>query len=61
MVDGDCSVSGFYLIHAEEIADVLFASQDMIKTHTSRLFEKLEAKNRIHAIIKAKELGIIVF
>ena len=44
----------------QEIADVLFISQNTIKTHTSRLFEKLEVKNRTHAIIKAKELGIIV-
>ena len=43
----------------QEIADVLFVSQNTIKTHTSRLFEKLEVKNRTHAIIKAKELGIL--
>ena len=44
----------------QEIADVLFISQNTIKTHTSRLFEKLEVRNRTHAVIKAKELGIIV-
>lgn len=43
----------------QEIADTLFVSQSTIKTHTSRLFEKLDVKNRTHAIVKAKELGII--
>lgn len=43
----------------QEIADSLFVSQNTIKTHTSRLFEKLEVKNRTHAILKAKELGIL--
>jgi DNA-binding CsgD family transcriptional regulator len=43
----------------QEIADTLFVSQNTIKTHTSRLFEKLDVKNRTHAILKSKELGII--
>lgn len=43
----------------QEIADTLFVSQNTIKTHTSRLFEKLDVKNRTHAIIKARDLGII--
>ena len=43
----------------QEIADALFISQNTVKTHTSRLFEKLAVKNRTHAIIKSKELGII--
>ena len=43
----------------QEIADSLFVSQNTIKTHSSRLFEKLDVKNRTHAIIKAKELGIL--
>ena len=43
----------------QEIADNLFVSQNTVKTHTSRLFEKLDVKNRTHAIVKAKELGII--
>jgi ATP/maltotriose-dependent transcriptional regulator MalT len=43
----------------QEIADALFISQNTVKTHTSRLFEKLDVKNRTHAIIKSKELGII--
>ena len=43
----------------QEIADTLFVSRNTIKTHTSRLFEKLEVKNRTQAILKSKELGII--
>jgi DNA-binding NarL/FixJ family response regulator len=43
----------------QEIADRLFISQNTVKTHTSRLFEKLAVKNRTHAILKSKELGII--
>ena len=43
----------------QEIADTLFVSQNTIKTHTSRLFEKLDVRNRTHAIIKAKALRII--
>jgi two-component system, NarL family, response regulator LiaR len=43
----------------QEIADALFVSQNTVKTHTSRIFEKLDVKNRTHAIIKAKSLSII--
>jgi DNA-binding CsgD family transcriptional regulator len=42
----------------QEIADKLFVSTNTIKTHTSRLFEKLAVKNRTQAIIKAKEMGL---
>jgi DNA-binding NarL/FixJ family response regulator len=43
----------------QEIANALFISQNTVKTHTSRLFEKLDVKNRTQAILKSKELGII--
>jgi ATP/maltotriose-dependent transcriptional regulator MalT len=43
----------------QEIADTLFISQNTVKTHTSRLFEKLDVKNRTQAILKSKELRII--
>ncbi len=43
----------------QEIAEKLFVSTNTIKTHTSRLFEKLEVKNRTQALIKAKQNGII--
>lgn len=42
-----------------EIATQLFISESTVKTHTSRIFEKLQAKNRTTALIKAKESGII--
>lgn len=43
----------------QQIAEALFVSTNTIKTHTSKIFEKLEVKNRTQAIIKAKELGIM--
>jgi two-component system, NarL family, response regulator LiaR len=42
----------------QEIADQLFVSNNTVKTHTSRIFEKLEVKNRTQAILKAKQIGI---
>ena len=43
----------------QEIADTLFVSQNTIKTHTSRLFEKLDVKNRTQAMLKAQEMGLV--
>jgi DNA-binding CsgD family transcriptional regulator len=43
----------------QEIADILFISQNTVKTHTSRLFEKLAVKNRTQAILKSKELRLV--
>lgn len=42
----------------QEIAENLFVSLNTVKTHTSRLFDKLNVKNRTQALIKAKELGL---
>jgi two-component system, NarL family, response regulator LiaR len=42
-----------------EIAEQLFVSVNTVKTHTSRIFEKLEVKRRTQAIEKAKRLGLI--
>ncbi|CAG5016657.1 HTH-type transcriptional regulator MalT [Dyadobacter sp. CECT 9275] len=42
-----------------EIASRLFVSLNTVKTHTSRLFEKLEVKSRMQAVEKAKRLQII--
>lgn len=42
-----------------EIASALFVSLNTIKTHTSKLYEKLGAKRRTQAIEKAKRLGLI--
>ena len=43
----------------QEIADQLFVSLNTIKTHSSRLFEKLEVKRRTQAIERAKKLSLI--
>lgn len=43
----------------QEIADRLFVSTSTIKTHTSNLFAKLDARRRTHAIQRAKELRIL--
>lgn len=43
----------------QEIADKLFVSLSTVKTHSSNLFVKLDAKRRTQAIQKAKELGVI--
>lgn len=42
-----------------EIAEMLFVSENTVKTHSSRLFDKLSAKRRTHAVQIAKELGLI--
>ena len=43
----------------KEIADALFVSLSTIKSHSSNLFEKLEAKRRTQAVETAKKLRII--
>ncbi|SEK80122.1 response regulator transcription factor [Parapedobacter koreensis] len=43
----------------QEIASRLFVSLNTIKTHSSRLFDKMEVKRRTQAVDKAKKLGII--
>jgi len=42
-----------------EIAEKLFVSENTVKTHSSRLFDKLNARRRTQAVQKAKELGLI--
>lgn len=43
----------------QEIADKLFVSLNTVKTHSSNLFVKLDAKRRTQAVRKAKGLGLI--
>ena len=43
----------------QEIAARLFVSLNTVKTHSSRLFEKLDVKRRTQAIEKAKRLSLI--
>ena len=42
-----------------EIAARLFVSENTVKTHTGRLFEKLAARRRTQAVQLAKEAGLI--
>jgi ATP/maltotriose-dependent transcriptional regulator MalT len=42
-----------------EIADRLFVSLNTIKTHSSKVFEKLEVKRRTQAVETAKRLNLI--
>jgi len=42
-----------------EIAEKLFVSENTVKTHSSRLFDKLGAKRRTQAVQIAKETGLI--
>jgi ATP/maltotriose-dependent transcriptional regulator MalT len=42
-----------------EIAAKLFVSENTVKTHSSRLFDKLSAKRRTQAVQLGKELGLI--
>jgi DNA-binding CsgD family transcriptional regulator len=42
-----------------EIADKLFVSENTVKTHSSRLLDKLSAKRRTQAVQIAKEMGLI--
>jgi len=42
-----------------EIAERLFVSENTVKTHSSRLLEKLSAKRRTQAVQIAKELKLI--
>jgi NarL family two-component system response regulator LiaR len=43
----------------QQIADKLFVSLNTVKTHSSRVFEKLEVSRRTQAVEKAKSLGLI--
>jgi NarL family two-component system response regulator LiaR len=43
----------------QEIAERLYVSLNTVKTHSSRLFEKMDVKRRTQAVEKAKRLNII--
>lgn len=43
----------------KEIAERLFVSENTVKTHAARLFEKLSARRRTQAVQRAKEAGLI--
>jgi DNA-binding CsgD family transcriptional regulator len=42
-----------------EIGEKLFVSENTVKTHSSRVFEKLSVNRRVQAVQKGKELGLI--
>ena len=42
-----------------EIGEKLFVSENTVKTHSSRLFGKLDVNRRVQAVQKAKELGLV--
>lgn len=42
-----------------EIAERLFVSENTVKTHAARLFDKLQAQRRTQAVQRAKEAGLI--
>jgi len=42
-----------------EIAEKLFVSENTVKTHSSRLFDKLGAKRRTQAVQLGKQCGLI--
>jgi len=43
----------------KEIAQRLEVSPNTVKTHVTRLFEKLGARRRTQAILRARELGVL--
>ena len=42
-----------------EIAEKLYVSENTVKTHSSRVFDKLGAKRRTQAVQLGKELGLL--
>lgn len=43
----------------QEIAERLFVSLNTIKTHSSKLFEKLNVKSRIQAVEQGRQAGLL--
>jgi DNA-binding CsgD family transcriptional regulator len=42
-----------------EIGERLFVSENTVKTHAARLFDKLQARRRTEAVQRAREAGLI--
>ena len=42
-----------------EIAEKLFVSENTVKTHSSHVFDKLQAKRRTQAVQLGKEMGLL--
>lgn len=41
-----------------EIAERMFLTESTVKTHVSRVFQKLQVRDRVHAVILAKNVGL---
>ena len=46
--------------HAREIAARLHIAPVTVKTHLQNIYKKLNSKNRIEALKKSREIGIII-
>ena len=46
-------------LSTREIAERLFVSENTVKTHAARLFDKLSARRRTQAVQHAKQAGLI--
>ena len=42
-----------------EIGEKLFVSENTVKTHSSRLFDKMNVSRRMQAVQKGREMGLI--
>lgn len=42
-----------------EIGEKLFVSENTVKTHSSRLFEKMQVRRRVQAVQRGRELGLL--
>ena len=56
----ECEVLHYIILGKSnvEIAKVLFITRHTVKAHVSAILEKLSAKNRVEAAVKAVKLGI---
>jgi LuxR family maltose regulon positive regulatory protein len=45
--------------HNREIAQDLFVTIDTVKKHASHILAKLDATSRTHAVVRARELGLV--
>ena len=43
-----------------EIAETLVVSLSTVKTHVNRIFAKLHLENRVQAVVRAYESGLVV-
>ncbi|MBA2688479.1 MAG: response regulator transcription factor [Gemmatimonadaceae bacterium] len=46
-------------LSTKEIAEKVFVSENTVKTHSGRIFEKLNARRRTQAVLLAQKAGII--